>query len=100
LAFGGVDLRVPHGRGWRDIRGREIGIVFQNPRAALNPMLTIGRQIGDVIREHRGLVGARLDEAVMAALAAVRIPEPELRARAYGGELSGGMCQRVMIAIA
>jgi peptide/nickel transport system ATP-binding protein len=100
LAFGGVDLLASDGRGWRDIRGREIGIVFQNPRAALNPMLTVGRQIGDVIREHRGLAGARLDEAVIAALAAVRIPEPGLRARAYAGELSGGMCQRVMIAIA
>jgi oligopeptide/dipeptide ABC transporter ATP-binding protein len=97
LAFGGVDLLA---RGWRELRGREIGIVFQNPRAALNPMLTVGRQVGDVIREHRGLGGARLREAVATALAAVRIPEPQLRAGAYPGELSGGMCQRVMIAIA
>jgi oligopeptide/dipeptide ABC transporter ATP-binding protein len=98
--FGGVDLASGGARAWKDLRGREIGIVFQNPRAALNPSRTIGRQIGDVIREHRGLSGGRLAEAIRAALAEVRIPEPEARARAYPGELSGGMCQRVMIAIA
>ncbi len=100
FAFGGVDLAAGGPRAWEDLRGREIGIVFQNPRAALNPSRAIGRQIGDVIREHRGLSGSRLAEATRAALAEVRIPEPEARARAYPGELSGGMCQRVMIGIA
>jgi oligopeptide/dipeptide ABC transporter ATP-binding protein len=98
--FGGVDLRTMPERTWRTLRGREIGVIFQNPRAALNPVRTIGRQLADVIYEHRGLSGASLSEAVNGALAAVRIPEPELRRRAYPGELSGGMCQRLMIAIA
>ncbi len=98
--FGGIDLKDRNAPGWRDLRGREIGIVFQNPRSALNPVRGIGRQIADVIHEHRGLRFAKLDQAVTAALAAVRIPEPVIRARSYPGEMSGGMCQRVMIAIA
>jgi peptide/nickel transport system ATP-binding protein len=100
FVFAGMDLADRTAAAWRDVRGREIGIVFQNPRAALNPVRTVGRQIADVIHEHRGLRRNELDEAVIAALASVRIPEPSRRARAYAGELSGGMCQRVMIAIA
>jgi len=100
LEFGGVDLSRGDSRAWESLRGREIGVVFQNPRAALNPLRTIGRQIADVLKEHRGLAGEALAEAVRDALADVRIPEPKARARAYPGELSGGMCQRVMIAIA
>jgi peptide/nickel transport system ATP-binding protein len=100
FVFAGMDLADRTAAAWRDVRGREIGIVFQNPRAALNPVRTVGRQIADVIHEHRGLRRNELDEAVVAALASVRIAEPARRARAYAGELSGGMCQRVMIAIA
>lgn len=100
LDFDGLDLRSPGSRTWTDIRGREIGVVFQNPRAALNPIRPIGRQIADVIRQHRTLAGRDLDRAVVAALTAVRIPDPEHRARALPGALSGGMCQRVMLAIA
>ena len=98
IEFAGVDLRDR--RAFAELRGREIGTVFQNPRSALNPVRTVGQQIADVVREHRGLRFRKLDEAVRGALAAVRIPDPEARARAYPGELSGGMCQRVMIAIA
>lgn len=98
--FAGVDLSDPGSKGWRDIRGREIGVVFQNPRAALNPVRRIGQQLADVIAEHRLLRRRELKEAVLDALAAVRIPDPSQRFDAYPGELSGGMCQRVMMAIA
>lgn len=100
FTFSGIDVRDPGGAGWKDLRGREIGMVFQNARAALSPVRRIGQQIGDVIAEHRGLRGDALKRAVIDALVSVRIPDPERRYRAYPGELSGGMCQRVMIAIA
>lgn len=98
--FGGVDLRNRRAPGWRDLRGREIGMIFQNPRAALSQVRRVGDQIADAIAEHRGLRGRALKAAVVEGLARVRIPDPERRAAAYPGELSGGMCQRVMIAIA
>lgn len=98
--FAGIDLSAPGGSGWRDVRGREIGIVFQNPRSALNPVRKVGRQIEDVIAEHRLLRGVALRTAAIEALSAVRIPDPERRFHAYPHELSGGMCQRVMVAIA
>ncbi|MGD9738699.1 MAG: ABC transporter ATP-binding protein [Bauldia sp.] len=82
------------------LRGKHIGMVFQNARAALNPTLSIGAQIADVISRHRRLRGRALREAVVAALASVLIPDPARRAKAYPHELSGGMCQRVMLALA
>jgi len=98
--FGGVDLRQQDAPAWRAIRGREVGIVFQNPRAALDPLMRIGRQLGEVIAHHRLLRGRPLLDATIAALGEVRIPDPAARLRAYPAELSGGMCQRVMLAIA
>ena len=100
FTIAGIDLRDPKAAGWRDLRGREIGIVFQNPRAALNPVRRVGQQLADVIAEHRQLRGAGLRAAVLEALASVRIADPERRMMAYPGELSGGLCQRVMLAIA
>ncbi|WP_138465966.1 ABC transporter ATP-binding protein [Poseidonocella sp. HB161398] len=84
----------------RELRGREISMIFQNPRAALNPIMTVGQQIGDVLKRH-GLAG-RTDAKAKAIdlLRQVKINDPEERYAAYPYELSGGMCQRVMIALA
>jgi peptide/nickel transport system ATP-binding protein len=96
----GRDL-VPLGpREMRRIRSKEIGIVFQEPMTSLNPVYTIGAQIAETIREHEGLGrGAAMDKAVE-MLRLVHIPNPERRVRDYPHQFSGGMRQRVMIAMA
>jgi peptide/nickel transport system ATP-binding protein len=83
-----------------DVRGRELAMIFQSPRTALNPIRKVGRQIEDILREHANLPSRDLRPHAIAALARVRIPDPERRYDAYPFELSGGMCQRVMIAMA
>jgi len=98
--FGGLDLLAASPRQLLEYRGRELAMIFQNPRAALNPIRPVGRQIADVLRRHTTLRGARLDARVLELLARVQIADPARRARAYPFELSGGMCQRVMIALA
>ena len=87
-------------RALRRLRGPEIAMVFQNPRTALNPIRSVGRQLTDVIRGHRPLGRAAAHDEAVAMLRAVRISDPEARMDAYPFELSGGMCQRVMIALA
>ena len=81
-------------------RGKSLSMIFQNPRAALNPIRPVGKQLADVFRAHRGLSAREAAAEAVRMLAAVKIPDPERRARAYPFELSGGMCQRVMIALA
>lgn len=100
IVFGGVDLLQADEAALRDIRGREIAMIFQNPRAALHPILPVGRQIADVLRRHESGDGQAIDARVSELLASVRIADPERRRHAYPFELSGGMCQRVMIAMA
>ncbi len=84
----------------RELRGRAIGMVFQEPGAALNPVYTVGRQISEVLQLQRGLSKQEADTETVRLLGETGIPEPERRARAYPFELSGGMRQRAVIAIA
>jgi peptide/nickel transport system ATP-binding protein len=100
VRYGGVDLRRATEREMGAIRGREIGMIFQNPRAALNPIRKVGRQIEDVLIRHKRASRQDAARKAVEALAAVEIRDPERRYHAYPFELSGGMCQRVVIALA
>ena len=83
-----------------DLRGNEIAMIFQEPMTSLNPLLTVGRQIAEAIELHRGLSRRDASDAAVEMLRRVHIPEPERRAHAYPHQLSGGMRQRAMIAMA
>ena len=98
--FDGVDLASLTERESRPYRGGRIGMVFQEPGAALNPVLRAGSQVAEAIRAHRKMDRRAVRDAVVHALARVRLPDPERIARSYPHELSGGMQQRVMLAIA
>jgi peptide/nickel transport system ATP-binding protein len=100
IAFSGVDLVAATEAQMRDLRGREISMIFQNPRAALNPIRKVGKQIEDVLLQHVQATRATAKEKAIEALAKVKIARPEERYDAYPFELSGGMCQRVVIALA
>ncbi|WP_234826836.1 ABC transporter ATP-binding protein, partial [Rhodopseudomonas palustris] len=100
VMFGGIDLKAASEREMRDLRGREISMIFQNPRAALNPIRQVGDQIEDVLRQHVQSTSADRGEKAIAALEAVKIARPRERYHAYPFQLSGGMCQRVVIALA
>jgi len=95
-----IDLAAADPATMRRIRGDEIGMIFQEPMTSLNPVFTIGRQLMDGLETHRGLSGADARERAIELLREVRIPEPERRLGQYPHELSGGMRQRVVIAIA
>lgn len=98
--YSGIDLRRAAERELRDIRGREISMIFQNPRAALNPIRKVGHQIEDVLRQHARATRQTAKAKAIEALEAVKIKDAEARYNAYPFELSGGMCQRVVCAIA
>jgi len=100
IRFEGVDLLKLDERAMRNIRGNQISMVFQEPMTSLNPVLTVGRQIGETLRLHQGLGREAAERRAVEMLRLVRIAEPERRAREYPHQLSGGMRQRVMIAIA
>ncbi len=98
--FEGRDLLSLDPAAMRAIRGSRISIVFQDARAAMNPVFTVGRQLADVFRLHHGGRARDAMDRAIEALRRVRIPEPERRARQYPHEFSGGMAQRAMIALA
>lgn len=100
MHFSGIPLHQSSEKTLLEIRGREISMIFQNPRAALNPIRTVGRQIEDVLLQHALAVRSNARQKAIEALQSVQITHPEERYHAYPYELSGGMCQRVVIAIA
>ncbi len=100
VSFSGLDLRGAPESEMRDLRGREISMIFQNPRAALNPIRKIGKQIEDVLLQHAQVDSEAVTAKAIEVLEQVRIVRPKERYHAYPFELSGGMCQRVVIALA
>lgn len=100
ILFEGEDLLKKSKREMRDIRGGEISMIFQEPMTALNPVLTVGYQIMEPLRIHQNLSKSEAREKALDILAKVGIPLPEKRIDDYPHQLSGGMRQRVMIAIA
>jgi peptide/nickel transport system ATP-binding protein len=100
ITFSGIDVRDAPESEMRDLRGREMSMIFQSPRTALNPIRKVGDQIGDVLLQHVQAQPSDVKEKAIEALKRVRIARPEERFHAYPFELSGGMCQRVVIALA
>ncbi|MFG1225784.1 dipeptide ABC transporter ATP-binding protein [Xanthobacter wiegelii] len=100
ITFSGIDVADAPESEMRDLRGREMSMIFQNPRAALNPIRTVGAQIGDVLLQHVQADPRNVKHKVIDILKQVRIARPEDRYHAYPFELSGGMCQRIVIALA
>jgi len=100
VVFSGIDVKTATEDQMRDLRGREISMIFQNPRAALNPIRKVGHQIEDVLRQHVQAAASDRGEKAIEALEQVKIARPRERYHAYPFELSGGMCQRVVIALA
>jgi len=100
IHFEGRDILALPGHALREVRGGRIAMIFQDPMMALNPVYTIERQIGEVLRLHAGLSARAAAAEVVELLRLVGVPAPEERARQYPHNLSGGMRQRVMIAMA
>ena len=100
ISFMGEDLlQVPESR-LRDVRGRDISMIFQEPMTALNPLMTVGAQIDELVATHTELKPAERRERIVALLRAVHLPDPERLVESYPHELSGGQRQRAMIAMA
>ncbi|HHX50080.1 MAG TPA: ABC transporter ATP-binding protein, partial [Clostridia bacterium] len=100
ILFDGEDLLQKSEGDMEKIRGNRIGMIFQDPMTCLNPTMTIGRQLMEGLKEHQRLSGAKARERAMEMLSLVGIPQPERRIKQYPHEFSGGMRQRVMIAMA
>jgi peptide/nickel transport system ATP-binding protein len=100
IIFDGRNLLALSADEMRKIRGEQIAMVFQQPTSSLNPVWDVGRQIGEVLEIHRNMKRAAARDRALELLRMVGIPDPERRLRSYPHELSGGMAQRVMIAMA
>lgn len=100
VMFDGTDLLTRSEHDLSDIRGRRLGVIFQDAGRSLNPVLTIGRQIGEVLQRHMGADRHTARRRAVELLTEVGVNDPELRAKQYPHELSGGLKQRVMIATA
>jgi len=100
ILFKGRDLTQLDGEAKRRLRGNEISMVFQEPMTSLNPVLTVGYQIAEVLTTHKGMTKKDAMDQAVELLRSVKIPSPEARIKDYPHQLSGGMRQRVMIAMA
>jgi peptide/nickel transport system ATP-binding protein len=100
ILYRGRDLLTLGASEMQKLRGAEIAMIFQEPMSSLNPVFTVGFQIGEVLRKHLGLTGSTLRNRTLELLSEVGIPEPQARLGAYPHQLSGGQQQRVMIAMA
>lgn len=100
ITFNGEELLTKSDREMRQIRGRDIGMIFQEPMTSLNPVFTIGAQIAEALKLHQGMNKAEGIQRAIEMLKLVGIPSPEQRVHEFPHQLSGGMRQRVMIAIA
>jgi peptide/nickel transport system ATP-binding protein len=100
ILFAGKDIARATPAEMRDLRGKGIGMIFQEPMTALNPVIAVGRQIDEVLRAHLTLSAAERKRRVLAAMEEVRLPDPEALYKAFPHQLSGGQRQRVLIAAA
>ena len=100
IMYEGRDMTKFTEKDWLGVRGKKIAMVMQDPMTSLNPLKKIGKQIQESIEHHQGLKGAEAKKAAIEMLAKVGIPDPERRYEQYPHEFSGGMRQRVVIAIA
>lgn len=100
IEFKGRDLGALSEAEWRKVRGREIGMIFQEPVSSLNPVVPVGDQIAETLRVHGGVPESQIHSKVGSLLGEVGLPDPARIMRQYPHQLSGGMCQRVMIAMA
>jgi peptide/nickel transport system ATP-binding protein len=100
ILFKNRDLNHLSEKEWRSIRGKEIGMIFQEPSTSLNPVIAVGKQLAETLSIHLGLNQDQIRDKVAFLLAEVGLPDPERIMRQYPHQLSGGMCQRIMIAMA